>query len=147
MKLNREQIKKIIPHREPFLLLDEVFDLEPGQKGRGKFLVESGQIWLQGHFPNYPLLPGVLLIESLAQLGAVVVLAENESSDRLPLFAGMEEVKFRRQVRPGDLVHLEIEIIRARSNFGLGQGRALVEGELAGEGRLKFAFLAGGDSD
>ncbi len=147
MKLNREQIKKIIPHREPFLLLDEVFDLEPGKKGRGKFLVEPGQIWLQGHFPHYPLLPGVLLIESLAQLGAVVVLAENGGSDRLPLFAGMEEVKFRRQVRPGDLVHLEIEIIQARSNFGLGQARALVEGELAGEGRLKFALLAGGDSD
>ncbi len=145
--LTQEEIKTIIPHREPFLFLDEVTELEPGIRGRGKLEIGPAQIWLEGHFPDYPVFPGVLLTEALAQLGSVVVLSQENLQGYIPLFAGLDQVKFRRQVRPGDTVELEIEIIRAKKTFGVGRGRATVEGKTVVDGKLKFALFAGGDSD
>jgi len=144
--LNQREIKKIIPHREPFLLLDEVTELVPGIRGRGRLEIAPSQIWLEGHFPDYPVFPGVLLTEALAQLGSVVVLSQDNLKGYIPLFAGLDQVKFRRQVRPGDLVDLEIEIIRSKKTFGIGQGKAMVTGKPVVEGKLKFALFAGGDS-
>ncbi len=145
--LTQNEIKNIIPHREPFLLLDEVTELEPGIRGRGLLEIGPTQVWLEGHFPDYPVFPGVLLTEALAQLGSVVVLSQKDLQGYIPLFAGLDQVKFRRQVRPGDIVDLHIEIIRAKKTFGVGRGRATVNGKTVVEGKLKFALLAGGDLD
>lgn len=145
--LTQNEIKNIIPHREPFLLLDEVTELEPGIRGRGLLEIGPTQVWLEGHFPDYPVFPGVLLTEALAQLGSVVVLSQKDLQGYIPLFAGLDQVKFRRQVRPGDIVDLHIEIVRAKKNFGVGRGRATVNGKTVVEGKLKFALLAGGDLD
>ncbi|HOC05805.1 MAG: 3-hydroxyacyl-ACP dehydratase FabZ [Bacillota bacterium] len=142
--LDRKEIKEILPHREPFLLLDQVSELEPGKRARGLYYVDPGASWFAGHFPNYPVFPGVLQIEALAQLGAVAILCQEEMAGKLALFAGLDEVKFRRQVRPGETLELEVEIIKARKSFGLGQGRGAVSGEPAFQGLLKFALAEGG---
>ena len=99
--LNREQIKEIIPHRDPFLLLDRVTALEPGKSARGLYHVDPKGLWFAGHFPGYPVFPGVLQVEALAQLGAVAILCQPEQRGKLALFAGLDKVKFRRQVQPG----------------------------------------------
>jgi 3-hydroxyacyl-[acyl-carrier-protein] dehydratase len=142
--LDRTQIKEILPHREPFLLLDGVLELEPGKRARGLYFVDPNASWFAGHFPGFPVFPGVLQIESLAQLGAVAILCQPEMAGKLALFAGLDEVKFRRQVRPGETLELEVEIIKARGNYGLGQGQGAVSGELAFQGLLKFALTEGG---
>ncbi|MGI6365050.1 MAG: 3-hydroxyacyl-ACP dehydratase FabZ [Bacillota bacterium] len=142
--LNREQIKEIIPHRDPFLLLDRVTALEPGKSARGLYHVDPKGLWFAGHFPGYPVFPGVLQVEALAQLGAVAILCQPEQRGKLALFAGLDKVKFRRQVQPGEALEMEVEIIRARGNFGLGQGRTWVSGQPVMEAQLKFALAQGG---
>lgn len=142
--LDQDQIKGIIPHREPFLLLNRVTDLQVGKSAKGLYYVEPTASWFMGHFPGYPVFPGVLQVEALAQLGAVAILSQPEMKGKLALFAGLDQVKFRRQVRPHETLELEVEIIRARGSFGVGQGKASVGGQLALEAQLKFALTTGG---
>ena len=142
--LDQSQIKGIIPHREPFLLLDRVMDLEVGKSARGLYYVDPTAIWFMGHFPGFPVFPGVLQVEALAQLGAVAILSQPEMKGKLALFAGLDKVKFRRQVRPGETLEMEVEIVRARASFGVGQGRVTVSGQPVMEAELKFALTTGG---
>jgi len=100
--------------------------------------------WFAGHFPGYPVFPGVLQVEALAQLGAVAILSQPEMKGKLALFAGLDQVKFRRQVRPGETIEMEVEIVRARGSFGVGQGRAKVSGQPVMEAQMKFSLTGGG---
>lgn len=145
--LNKEQIKEILPHREPFLLLTSVEELNPGQSARGTYVVDARAPWFMGHFPGHPVFPGVLLVEALAQLGGVAILSKLENKGKLALFAGLDKVKFRRQVLPGEVLQLQVEIIRARGNYGAGRGSAQVEGQPVLAAELKFALAAGGGSN
>lgn len=142
--LDRSQIMGIIPHREPFLLLDTVTELREGESAWGLYFVDPKGPWFAGHFPGYAVFPGVLQVEALAQLGAVAILSQAKMQGRLALFAGLDKVKFRRQVRPGETLEMGVEIVRARDSFGIGQGWARVAGEAAVEAQLKFALIEGG---
>jgi len=135
------EIMKRIPHRYPFLLVDRVLELEPGKRGVGIKNVTVNEPFFQGHFPGIPIMPGVLIIEAMAQLGAVIVLGMPENQGKLALFAGIDNVRFRRQVVPGDQLRLEVEITRLRGTIGKGKGRAFVDGELAVEGEIMFALV------
>ncbi|NLN40617.1 MAG: 3-hydroxyacyl-ACP dehydratase FabZ [Clostridiales bacterium] len=135
------EIMKRIPHRYPFLLVDRVLELELGKRGVGIKNVTVNEPFFQGHFPGTPIMPGVLMIEAMAQLGAVVVLGMPENQGKLSLFAGIDNVRFRRQVVPGDQLRLEVEITRLRGPLGKGKGKALVEGEVAAEGDIMFALV------
>ncbi|GHU54303.1 3-hydroxyacyl-[acyl-carrier-protein] dehydratase FabZ [Clostridia bacterium] len=139
-KLNREQIKEIIPHRDPFLLIDEIIELEIGIKAKAIKYIKSDDFWFQGHFPNYPVTPGVLMVEMLAQTGAVVMLSKEENKGKLAFFAGIDDVKFKRQVVPGDVLVLETTINKQRGSIGIGTGIATVNGELAVSAEIKFAI-------
>jgi 3-hydroxyacyl-[acyl-carrier-protein] dehydratase len=139
LPLDRASIEAILPHREPFLLLDEVVDLEPGRRVVAKKAVREDEWYLAGHFPGNPIMPGVLMVEALAQCGAVAVLAEEENRGKLALFAGIDDVRFKRIVRPGDELTLECEIETVRGPVGRGKARATVDGELAVRGTLIFA--------
>jgi len=132
----RETIESIIPHRPPFLLVDEVLELEPGRKVRGRFLVPEDGWWFQGHFPGRPVMPGVLTIEAIAQCGAVAVLADEANRGKVPFFAGIDDCRFKRVVEPGDVLELECEFLRVRGPIAKGQGRASVGGETAAEAML-----------
>jgi 3-hydroxyacyl-[acyl-carrier-protein] dehydratase len=133
----REGIEEIIPHREPFLMLDEVLELEPGVRVVARKRVRPDDC--QGHFPGNPIMPGVLMVEALAQAGAVAVLAESENRGRLALFAGIADVRFKRIVRPGEELTLTCELEHVRGALGRGRARATVGGELAVRGSLTFA--------
>lgn len=135
------EIQQIIPHRAPFLLLDRVLELEEGKRAVGIKNVSGNEPFFQGHFPGNPIMPGVLILEALAQLGAVIVLKQEKFAGQLALFAGMEEVKFKRPVIPGDQLRLEAEIQKMRGNFGFAQGQAFVGAELAAAGLIKFAIV------
>ncbi|NMA69631.1 MAG: 3-hydroxyacyl-ACP dehydratase FabZ [Desulfitobacterium sp.] len=137
--LESKDIQKIIPHRYPFLLVDRIIQLEEGKSAVGIKNVSSNEPFFLGHFPNYPVMPGVLIMEALAQVGAVVLLKMPEFTGRIPLFAGMDKVKFRRQVIPGDQLRLEVELIKLKGPMGVAQGKAYVGDQLAAEGTLKFA--------
>lgn len=138
--LNQEQIKEIIPHRDPFLLIDEVEELELGKRVVAKKQIAPDSFWFRGHFPGHPVTPGVLTIEMLAQAGAVCVLAMPENKGKLAFFAKIDKAKFRRPVLPGDTVRLEVEMIKLRRSFGVGSAKATVEGELAAEAEITFAL-------
>jgi 3-hydroxyacyl-[acyl-carrier-protein] dehydratase len=139
LPLDRTSIEAILPHREPFLLIDEVVELEPGRRVVAKKRVREDEWYLAGHFPGNPIMPGVLMVEALAQCGAVAVLAEEENRGKLALFAGIDDVRFKRIVRPGDELMLECEIETVRGPVGRGKARATVGGELAVRGTLTFA--------
>jgi len=141
--LRRTGIEAIIPHREPFLLLDAIIELDPGVKAVGEMQVRGDEWYLAGHFPGRPIMPGVLVLEALAQTGAVALLAVPEHQGRLALFAGMDGVRFRRPIVPGDRLRLEVELTRRRGQFGKGQARAWVGEELAVEAELMFAVVEG----
>jgi len=140
MVLNKEQIKDIIPHRDPFLLLDEITYLEPGVKAIGKWHLTGEEAFFKGHFPGNPVLPGVLIVESLAQTGAVAVLSMEQFKGKIGYFAGIDGVKFKRKVLPGDTLVLEVELIRIRGIIGIGKAVATVNGERAAYGELTFAI-------
>jgi 3-hydroxyacyl-[acyl-carrier-protein] dehydratase len=137
--LTRAQIEEILPHREPFLLLDEVMVLEPGARVVARKQIKDDEWYLAGHFPGNPIMPGVLMVEALAQTGAVAVLSEEGNRGKLVLFAGIDDLRFKRIVRPGDTLELECELERMRGPVGKGKVRATVDGELAVRGTLTFA--------
>ena len=138
--LNREQIKTVIPQREPFLLIDEVIALEPGRKCIAKKYLTQEDFWVPGHFPGMPVTPAVMTIEMLAQTGAVCIGTMEEYKGKVALFAKIDKAKFKRQLLPGDIVVLEMEMIKLRSNVGVGRARAAVGTELAVTAELTFAF-------
>ncbi|MGB4442414.1 MAG: 3-hydroxyacyl-ACP dehydratase FabZ [Coriobacteriia bacterium] len=138
--LDREAVKAIIPHRDPFLLVDRVLELEPGVRATGELDVRPDMFWVPGHFPEYAVMPGVLIVEALAQAGAVALLSLPANAGKLAFFAGIDKVRFKRQVVPGDTLRLECEITKARASIGFGEARALVGGELACSGTLMFAI-------
>lgn len=137
--LGRADIEAILPHREPFLLLDEIVTLEPGERVVATKEVRPDEWYLAGHFPGNPIMPGVLIVEALAQAGAVAVLSEPENRGKLVLFGGIDGVRFKRIVRPGDVLELECRLERMRGPVGKGTARASVGGELAARGTLTFA--------
>jgi len=138
MEIN--EIMKVIPHRYPFLLVDRIDELEPGKRAVGIKNVSINEPFFQGHFPGYPVMPGVLIIESMAQVGAVALLSMPEMGRKLALFAGIDGVRFRRQVVPGDQLQLEVEILKLKGPVGKGRGVARVGGQLAAEAELLFAL-------
>jgi 3-hydroxyacyl-[acyl-carrier-protein] dehydratase len=133
----RDVIETIIPHRDPFLLLDEVVELEPGTRVLARKTITEADC--AGHFPGNPIMPGVKMVEALAQAGAVAVLCEEENRGKLALFAGIDDVRFKRIVRPGDELTLECSVETVRGPIGRGKARATVNGELAVRGTLTFA--------
>lgn len=135
--LDRAGIEEILPHRDPFLLLDEVVELVPGERVVARKRVTETDC--AGHFPGNPIMPGVKMVEALAQAGAVAVLSEPENRGKLALFAGIDDVRFRRIVRPGDLLELSCVLEAVRGPIGKGKVRATVDGELAVRGTLTFA--------
>ena len=142
--LGPAEIRELIPHRYPFLLVDRIEELEPGVRAVGIKNVSQNEPFFQGHFPDYPVMPGVLIIEALAQVGAVGVMAGGEHRDKLALFAGIDGVRFRRQVLPGDVLTLVVEIGRLMGRAGRGTGRATVGDERVCEAELMFAFAERG---
>ena len=138
--LGRAEIEAIIPHREPFLLLDEVTEIIPGKRVVARKLVREDEWYLAGHFPGRPIMPGVLMVEAMAQAGAVAVLSEPSNAGKLALFAGINDVRFKRLVVPGDELELICELDRLRGPIGRGLATATVDGELAVKGTLLFAL-------
>lgn len=138
--LSTQEIMAIIPHRYPFLLIDRIIELEPGVRAVGEKLVSIGEPYLQGHFPDFPIMPGVLQIEALAQTACVAALVLPENKGKIGLFAGLDKVRFKRMVRPGDTLRLEVQFDKIRMGIGKGRGRATVDGQLACEAELIFAL-------
>ena len=137
--LGRAEIEAILPHREPFLLVDEVVELEPGARVVARKTVRPDEWYLSGHFPGRPIMPGVLIVEAMAQTGAVAVLSEEANRGRMALFAGIDDVRFKRLLEPGDELELTCELERVRGPIGKGRATAKVDGELAARGVLTFA--------
>ena len=138
--LNKEQIMEIIPHRDPFLLIDEINEMTPGQKVVATKHIREDEYWFKGHFPEYPVTPGVLLIEMLAQAGAVCMLSLEEHKGKIGFLGGVNNAKFRRQVLPGDTVKLEVEMIKIRVSIGIGKALATLNGEKAVSAEISFAL-------
>ena len=138
--LNKEQIMEIIPHRDPFLLIDEINEMTPGQKVVATKHIREDEYWFKGHFPEYSVTPGVLLIEMLAQAGAVCMLSLEEHKGKIGFLGGVNNAKFRRQVLPGDTVKLEVEMIKIRGSIGIGKALATVNGEKAVSAEISFAL-------
>ncbi|HZJ58313.1 MAG TPA: 3-hydroxyacyl-ACP dehydratase FabZ [Clostridia bacterium] len=134
------EIMERIPHRYPFLLVDRVLELVPGKSGKGIKNVTINEPFFAGHFPGAPIMPGVLIVEAMAQLGAMVVLSLPENRGKLAFFAGIDSMRFRRQVIPGDQLAMEVEITRMRGSIGKGNVKALVEGQVAAEGSIMFGL-------
>lgn len=131
----------VIPHRAPFLFLDEILELEPGVSAKGRWRLTGDEAFFAGHFPGRPTLPGVLMVEAIAQLGAVAVLQDPRFAGKLPLFGGVDSARFRRQVGPGDVLDLEITMGRMSARAGKGSGQASVNGELACAADLLFVVV------
>ena len=131
----------VIAHRPPFLFVDELTQLVPGQSAQGRWHLTGEEAFFVGHFPGRPTLPGVLMCESIAQLGAIAVLSDERYAGKLPLFGGLDGARFRRQVGPGDTLYLEVELGRMSARAGRGAGRAKLNGEIACEAELFFVFV------
>jgi len=142
MKVNLgvEEIKKILPHRDPFLLIDEVTDIVENKSARAIKNVSIDEEYFKGHFPKEPVMPGVLIVEALAQTGAVALLSSKDNNGKIAYFAGIKNCKFKRKVVPGDVLVLEVIITKLRSTFGVGEAIAKVGDEIACTATLQFAF-------
>jgi 3-hydroxyacyl-[acyl-carrier-protein] dehydratase len=141
-QLSSAEIQQIIPHRYPFLLVDRIIELEEGTRAVGIKAVTIDEPFFAGHFPGLPVMPGVLIAEALAQVGAVAVLRTPGWEGKIPFLAGLDEFKFRRQVTPGDVLRLEVTLGRLRPRAGRGHGTATVDGEIAAEGDITFVMAA-----
>jgi 3-hydroxyacyl-[acyl-carrier-protein] dehydratase len=139
MRLTQDEIKAIIPHRDPFLFIDEMIELDSLHRGIGIKYVKPEEAFFQGHFPGKPVMPGVLIIESLAQVGAVVLLSHPDYAGKIAYFTGISNAKFRKSVLPGDMLELHCELTKIRRGFGFGSAKAFVNGELACEADISFA--------
>jgi 3-hydroxyacyl-[acyl-carrier-protein] dehydratase len=135
----RAEIETILPHRDPFLLLDEVLELDPGSRVVARYTVRADAWWFPGHFPDRPVMPGVLIVEAMAQAGAVAVLVEEENRGRIAFFAGIDGCRFKRVVEPGDVLTLTCEIDQVRGPIGRGKATAHVDGAIVARGTLTFA--------
>lgn len=140
MLFDTQKIKEIIQHRYPFLLVDRILELEEGKRAVGIKNVTANEGFFNGHFPDYPVMPGVLIVEALAQVSAVVMLTKEGNQGRLGLLAGIDKCRFKHQVKPGDKLRLEVEITRLKGPIGKGKGIATVEGEIVCETEFMFAF-------
>ena len=140
MELNIDQIEAILPHRYPFLLVDRITECVPGESAKGIKCVTTNEPFFQGHFPGFKVMPGVLIIEALAQVGAVAILTEAGSEGRLALFGGIKNARFKRQVRPGDVLELSCQLTARKGPVGFGTAEARVEGKLACKAELTFAL-------
>jgi 3-hydroxyacyl-[acyl-carrier-protein] dehydratase len=138
--LNTKEIMEILPHRAPFLLVDQIATLEPGKRAVGYKGVTYNEPYFAGHFPQEPVMPGVLICEALAQVGAVALLSHEDYKGRLAFFGGMNRVRFRRKVVPGDRLRLETELIKIKGPVGVGRGIAYVEDEVCAEAELTFVI-------
>lgn len=138
--LNIEDIMEVIPHRYPFLFVDKAEIVESGVKGVGYKNVTMNEYFFQGHYPGMPVMPGVIIIEIMAQVGAVILLSHDDYKGKVPYFAGINKARFKRKVVPGDTLRVEVEIIKIRGSIGIGQGKAYVGEEVAAEGEFMFAI-------
>jgi len=138
--LDAQKIKEIIPHRYPFLLVDKVTEMEEGKRVVGLKNVTINEPFFQGHFPEYPVMPGVLILEALAQVGAIAVLDMEQNKGKIGFLAGVDKCRFKRQVQPGDQLRLEVEILRMKGPIGKGKGIATIDGKVACEAEITFAI-------
>ena len=139
--LNKEEIKKIIPQREPFLFIDEVESYVPGESTVAYKNVNADEWYFKGHFPDNPIMPGVLITESLAQAGAIAILSMEENKGKNALFGGIDKMKFKKMVVPGDRLKLEVKIIKRKGPIGVGEAIATVNGNVVAKGELTFAVV------
>ena len=140
MELTIDQIESILPHRYPFLLVDKITECVPGEGARGIKCVTANEPFFQGHFPGFKVMPGVLIIEALAQVGAVAILTEEASKGKLALFGGIKNARFKQQVRPGDVLELSCQLTARKGPVGFGTAEARVNGKLACKAELTFAL-------
>ncbi len=140
MQLNSNEIQQILPHRYPFLLVDKIVEMEPGKSAKGIKCVSANEMQFMGHFPQMHVMPGVLIIEALAQTGAVALLCEEENKGKIAFFGGIKNARFRKQVVPGDVLELSCEIISRRGPVGIGKATATVDGKVAVTAELTFAI-------
>ena len=140
MELSNKEIMEILPHRYPFLLVDKVVDYEPGRWAEGIKCVSANEMQFLGHFPNEPVMPGVLIIEALAQVGAIAVLTEEENKGKLVFFGGIKNARFKKKVVPGDVLTMKCELIARKGPIGFGKAVALVDGKVAASAELTFAI-------
>ena len=143
MELNIDQIEQLLPHRYPFLLVDKIVECVPGQSARGIKCVTANEPFFTGHFPGFKVMPGVLIIEALAQVGAVAILTQEENKGKLALFGGIKNARFKQQVRPGDVLELECELTAQRGPVGFGTATAKVGGKTVCKAELTFALVQG----
>ncbi len=134
------EIQKILPHRYPFLLVDRILEVEEGKRALGLKNVTVNEPFFQGHFPGYPVMPGVLLVEAMAQVGAVAILSKPEYQGKLALFAGIDKLRFRKQVFPGDQLLIEVEMLKIKANIGKATGKVTIDGKLVCAGEIMFAI-------
>ena len=139
--LNKEEIENIIPQRDPFLMIDEVEQYTPGESAIAYKYVKESEWYFKGHFPGNPIMPGVLITESLAQTGAIAILSLEENKGRNALFAGIDKIRFKKQVVPGDTLKLEVKIIKQKGPIGVGEALATCEGKIVAKGELTFAIV------
>jgi 3-hydroxyacyl-[acyl-carrier-protein] dehydratase len=142
LPLDSLAIREIIPHRYPFLLVDRIIELEPGERAIGIKNVSANEQFFQGHFPDFPVMPGVLIVEAIAQVGSVAMMSQPDMAGKLALFAGINNVRFKRQVKPGDVLRIEVTLGQFRRNIGTGSGIATVDGEVACKGEFMFALVS-----
>jgi 3-hydroxyacyl-[acyl-carrier-protein] dehydratase len=139
--LTSEQIMEILPHRPPFLLIDRMLEVEAGVRAVGIKQITINEPFFAGHFPGRPIMPGVLIVEALAQVGAVAVLMQPEHKGKLAYFAGIDGVRFKKPVTPGDTLRLEVSMEKMRRVIGKGRGVATVDGKMVAEGEIMFAIV------
>ena len=139
--LNKNEIKQIIPQREPFLMIDEVEEYVPGESAIAYKYVSEDEWYFKGHFPGNPIMPGVLITESLAQTGAIAILSLEENKVRNALFAGIDKMRFKKQVVPGDVLKLEVKIQKQKGPIGIGEALATCDGKIVAKGELTFAIV------